>query len=120
MIKKIIKSFGYALEGIINTIQSELNFRIHIAMTIIAVFLGFLLAISIIEWIIMLLLIGSILSAELINTAIETLADYISTDHNKHIKKVKDAVAGAVLILAIGAVIIALIIFIPKILLQIL
>jgi len=84
-------------------------------MAILVILFGILLAISVFEWIIILLLIGLILSAELMNTAIELLADEVSESYNNTIKKVKDAMAGAVLILSFFSAIIGLVIFIPKI-----
>lgn len=114
--KRFIKSLGYAIEGVKNTYQSELNFKIHVVSGLIVLGLGILLSISLIEWGIVMLLIGLVLSAELINTAIEELADTITKKQNQSIKKTKDAMAGAVLVISITAACIGCIIFIPKIL----
>jgi diacylglycerol kinase len=114
--KKFTESLGFAVEGIKETSQTEANFKTHLVIASIATLFGVLLSISSIEWIIVLLLIGLILSAELMNTAVELLADEVSKNYNKTIKKVKDAMAGAVLLLSIFAAIIGLIIFTPKIL----
>ncbi len=112
--KRFIKSLGYAIEGVKNTYQSEPNFKIHVVAGLIVLSLGILLSLSIIEWGIVILLIGIVLTAELMNTAIEALADEVTKSYSSSIKKVKDAMAGAVLVIAIAAACVGSIIFIPK------
>lgn len=114
-IKKTLHSFKYAFNGIGILLKEEQNARVHLIATIIAIALGFLLNINKIEWTIILLLIGIVISLEIINSAIERIADFVCNEKNEKIKKTKDLAAGAVLIMAIIAVIIAIIIFIPKI-----
>lgn len=75
---------------------------------------GLIVRLSNFEWIICIILFGLILSAELFNTALEKTLDYINEDYSNEIKFIKDASAGAVLVLAIASAIIGLIIFIPK------
>lgn len=116
-IKRLKKSFGYAFKGIDDVISSEPNMKIHVSVAILVVITAFLLKISMIEWIILVLLIGLVLAAEVINTTIENLVDMYTKDYNERAKVVKDTAAGTVLILAITAVIIGLMIFIPKIIL---
>jgi diacylglycerol kinase len=113
--KKIINSFKYAIEGIIASFKSERNMKIHVLATIIVVILGLILKINIVEWCFCIISIVLVISAELLNTAIENIVDMISTEKNEKAKLVKDISAGAVLVLAIGALIIGMIIFIPKI-----
>lgn len=116
-IERLKKSFGYAFKGIDDVISSEPNMKIHVSVAILVVIMAFLLKISMIEWIILVLLIGLVLAAEVINTTIENLVDMYTKDYNERAKVVKDTAAGTVLILAITAVIIGLMIFIPKIIL---
>ena len=116
-IKRLKKSFGYAFKGIDDVISNEPNMKIHVSVAILVVIMAFLLKISMIEWIILVLLIGLVLAAEVINTTIENLVDMYTKDYNERAKVVKDTAAGTVLILAITAVIIGLMIFIPKIIL---
>ena len=104
--KKILKSFKYAFNGIITSFKTEKNMKFHIVMMVLVIIAGTLLKISKIEWIICVILFALVISAELINTAIET---------NEKAKIAKDVAAGAVLVNAIGSTIIGLIIFIPKI-----
>ena len=113
--KKIINSFKYAIEGIIASFKSERNMKIHVLATIIVVILGLILKINIVEWCFCIISIVLVISAELLNTAIENIVDMISPEKNEKAKLIKDISAGAVLVLAIGAFIIGMIIFIPKI-----
>ena len=113
--KKIINSFKYAFNGIFTSFKTEKNMKIHLIIAILVVVLGFVLKISKIEWIICTVVISIVISAELFNTAIETVVDMITIEKNEKAKIAKDVSAGAVLITAIGAAIIGLIIFIPKI-----
>ena len=113
-IKRLRKSFGYAFKGIDDVIEHEPNMKIHVVVAILVVIMAFILKVSIIEWIILVLLIGAVLAAETINTTIENLVDMYTKEYEKA-KIVKDTAAGTVLILAITSAIIGLIIFIPKI-----
>ena len=114
--KKLLKSFKYAFDGIYTGIKEEQNMKIHIAIMILVIIFGIMLKISKIEWIICIILFGLVISMELINTAIENTVDLITKEKNKQAKIAKDVAAGAVLVSAIVAVIIGLIIFVPKIL----
>ena len=116
-IKRLKKSFGYALKGIDDVVSNELNMKIHVSVVILVVIMAFLLKVSLMEWIILVLLIGAVLAAETINTTIENLVDMYTKEYNEKAKVVKDTAAGTVLILAITAAIIGLMIFIPKIIL---
>ena len=114
-IKRLRKSFGYAFKGIDDVIEHEPNMKIHVVAAILVVIMAFILKVSIIEWIILVLLIGAVLAAETINTTIENLVDMYTKEYDEKAKVVKDTAAGTVLILAITSAIIGLIIFIPKI-----
>lgn len=114
-IKRLRKSFGYAFKGIDDVIEHEPNMKIHVVVAILVVIMAFILKVSIIEWIILVLLIGAVLAAETINTTIENLVDMYTKEYDEKAKIVKDTAAGTVLILAITSAIIGFIIFIPKI-----
>ena len=76
--KKILKSFKYAFNGIITSFKTEKNMKFHIVMMVLVIIAGTLLKISKIEWIICVILFALVISAELINTAIETIVDMIT------------------------------------------
>lgn len=112
--KKLINSFKYAIEGFLSSFKTERNMKIHILAMAIVVVLGFYLKLNLIEWCIIVFAIILVISAELFNTAIETIVDMVSPEKNPKAKLAKDISAAAVLVLAIGAMIIGAIIFIPK------
>lgn len=113
--KKLINSFKYAIEGLISSFKTERNMKIHILAMIITVILGFILKLDVIEWCICIIAIVLVISAELLNTAIETIVDMISLEKSEKAKLAKDISAGAVLTFAIGAVVVGIIILVPKI-----
>ena len=113
--KKLINSFKYAIEGFISSFKTERNMKIHILAMIIVILLGIYLKISSGEWCIIAITIAVVLSGELFNTAIETIVDMVSPEKNPKAKLAKDISAAAVLTLAIGAIVVGVIIFIPKI-----
>ena len=117
MIMKILRSFGYACHGLKYAIATQTNFRIQLLFAALAISLGIGLRISTMEWMILSICIGIVLFAELVNTALEKLADVVHKDHHPEIKLVKDISAAAVLIIAISSAVIGAIIFLPKIIL---
>lgn len=114
-IKDRINSFAYAFKGIAYALKLEHNIWIHCILAIAAIALGFFLEIKLAEWLFIILAIGLVFSAELFNTAIEVLIDFVSPEHNPKAGLVKDIAAGAVLVTAITAALIGLFIFGPKI-----
>jgi diacylglycerol kinase (ATP) len=110
----LYKSFGYAFQGIGNTIRSERNIKIHLTVMTLVIVFGIFLHLSVTEWFVCLILFGQVISLELVNTAIEAAVDLATKEKHPLAKKAKDAAAGAVLVSAIFAAIIGLIIFIPK------
>ena len=118
-IKERLFSFKYAFEGFKVVFKSEHNAWIHIAMSFIAIALGFYLDISNNEWIAVILCIGMVISAEILNTAIEHIANFIQPNQDLKIKHIKDLGAAGVFASALAALIVGLIIFLPKIMGQI-
>lgn len=112
---KILRSFGNAGFGLKHAFATQLNFRLHLLLTALAISMGIFLGISTMEWVIVALCTGMVLFAELVNTALEKLADVVQKDHHPQIKLVKDIAAAAVLILAIVSAVAGAIIFLPKI-----
>lgn len=112
----LYKSFGYAFQGIFNTIRTERNIKIHCAAAILVTIFGIWLQISKTEWMICFILFGLILALELVNTVVEATVDLFTEERKPLAKKAKDAAAGAVLIVAIFAAVIGILIFIPKLL----
>ena len=113
-IRKRICSFRYAFNGLRILFKNEHNSWIHLFATIVVIIVGLLLKISSLEWIIIIACIGGVFALELVNTAIEAIADFISPEKHDMIKKIKDLSAAAVLVVAVAALIIGFIIFLPK------
>ena len=115
-LKRLIFGFGYAGRGIFSAFKSEQNFTIEIVFAIMAIIMGFVLKISMVEFAIIVLTIAVVLSFELVNTAIEYTVDMAMPEIHPLAKVAKDVSAGAVLVSAITSIIIGLIIFLPKLL----
>jgi diacylglycerol kinase (ATP) len=108
---KLIKSFGYAYQGIITAAREQLNIKIHLLAIIVVVAAGCYYGITPSEWGLIVLCFGMVLSAELFNSALENLVDLVSPGHHHIAGKVKDMAAGAVLVTAMAAITIAIIVF---------
>ncbi len=112
---KMLRSFKYAFKGIWVLMQ-ENNARFHLFASFVVVLTGFLVGLSSTEWSIVSIIVGLVWMAEAFNTAIEKLCDFVSPQHHPLIGKVKDLSAAGVLIISCIAIIIGIIIFLPKIL----
>jgi diacylglycerol kinase len=110
---RLIKSFTYAIKGLIRTFQEEQNLKIQSFFGIAVLFLGWLFEIAATEWIFLILAIGLVLLAELINSAVERISDVLKPRINSYVKEIKDIMAAAVLLSSLIAVLVGLIIFIP-------
>jgi len=109
-----IKSFKYAFTGFSNLFKNEHNARVHLVLTLVVILLGVLLKINSIEWSLIVMAIGIVFIAELLNTAIEKLADFVEPNTNKTIGEIKDYGAAAVLTAALVSIVLGSIVFIPK------
>jgi diacylglycerol kinase len=114
---KLIKSFGYALRGLKIVVISQQNFRFHFIVACMVVMAGILARLTVIEWCIITITIFLVFAIEVVNTAIEKLVDFVSPGFHEQAGMVKDISAAAVLLTAFGAVIVGIIIFLPRILL---
>jgi diacylglycerol kinase (ATP) len=114
-LRRRIKSFAYAISGLRQFITREHNARIHLVATIAVIITAFLLHVSYLEAAALAIVTGLVWVAEILNTCLERLADFITFEQHPGIKYIKDLAAGAVLVAAIIAVVTGLLIFIPKI-----
>ena len=110
-----IRSVRFALRGIRTMVASQHNAWIHAAATVVVVATGLVLGLSRSEWCWIVLAIVSVWTAEALNTAFEFLTDVASPSFHPIAGKAKDVAAGAVLLSAIGAVIIGALVFWPKV-----
>lgn len=109
------KSLLAAFRGLIIA-GNERNIRIHFIAAMLVTMAGFVVEISLTRWMIILILFAMVISTELINSALERLANMVEPNVNSHIRDLKDIAAGAVLLTSIVSVIIGIIIFAPEIL----
>jgi len=114
-LKNRIKSIGYAFKGAMLLLKTEASIKIQFFIAVLLTAAGFYFEINSTEWIAQILAIGIIMSIEGVNTAIESVADFIHPEHNTKIGFIKDIAAGAVFIAAISGAAIGLIIYIPYI-----
>ena len=112
--KDRLESFGYAWNGLRMVVRSQHNAWIHLALTALAVALGFALGISRLEWCAIVVVIAGVWSAEAFNTALEALADAAVPEQNPKVGSAKDAAAAAVLVAAEAAAAVGALIFLPR------
>ena len=117
--ENIKDSFKNAANGLAYAWKTQKNMKFHILFASFAIVLGILLPLSILEWVLLSVSIFGVITAELFNTAIEILIDFVESKKSIYVKLVKDVAASAVLLFVIGAIIVGCIIFIPKILMLI-
>ncbi len=115
---KRLRSFNYALAGLKRLFRTEHNAWLHLAATILAAGLSLILKVTLFEASLLVFAIAFVWMAELFNTAIEKLMDYVSEEQSPRIAAVKDLAAAAVLVAAITAFVIGALVFIPKIIHQ--
>lgn len=114
-ITKRLNSFSYAFNGLKILFKEEHNSWIHLVATGIVIITSIFLRLNIYEWVAIIFCIGLVFTAELFNSTVENIADFLTTEKNNKIKTIKDLSAAAVLISALTTFIIGLIIFVPKI-----
>ncbi|MDX5583327.1 MAG: diacylglycerol kinase family protein [Aureibaculum sp.] len=109
-----IRSLTFAIRGAWLLIKTEHSIMVQVGIAIIMTVVGFIMELSSIEWMFQVLAIGLVLVAESLNTGLEKLSDFVHPDYNDRIGFIKDISAGAATFAAIIAVIIGLIIYLPK------
>lgn len=110
----VLRSFGPALAGLIWALKTQRNLQVHGLATVLVGGFGLWLNLAAWEWCVVLLAVGLVLAAELLNTAIEVLADRVSKEREEPIRLAKDAAAAAVLVAALAALGVGLVVFLPK------
>lgn len=108
-------SFRHATDGFLHLVKEHPNFRFHLIATAVVVFLGLFLGLNPIEWLILVFTINTVIVAEMVNTAIESMVNLITLEHREDARIAKDVSAAMVLGSSFLAAIVGLIIFLPKI-----
>ena len=113
--RSFVSGFFHAVDGVKEALKTERSMRIHVVTAALVVVFGFLLGLSLWEWIICVTLFGLVIGAELLNTALEHTMDICCPDLDPRAKRVKDVAAAAVLTVSLAAGIVGLLIFVPKV-----
>ena len=109
-----LKSIGFALKGAYKLITTEHSIMIQFSIAILLVIAGFYFHISREEWMMQTLAFGLVLGIESLNTAVEKIADFIHPEFHDRIGFIKDIAAGAVMFAATAAIVVGLLIYVPK------
>jgi undecaprenol kinase len=108
-------SFRNALVGIQTAYRTQKNLRIHLLVSLFVIIAAFILEVTYTDWFILILTIMLVIISEIFNTALEFTVDLFSPDFNQQAKKAKDISAAGVLVTSLFAVLIGILIFLPKI-----
>ena len=119
MMKRWFNSAWYACKGTILFFRTEPNGKIELVLMLIVLAMSIWLHLEVWEWCVVLLCIGVLIAAEMLNTAIERLSNFITQEQHPEIGAVKDIAAAGVMMVAIASICIAILIFAPKILHQV-
>ena len=110
-LNKFLKSFSYAIKGIVVSLRDQRNLKVQVTIAAIVVGAGFYFRITSIEWCIILFTIALVIGLEMMNSAVENLVDLVTRQYDPLAGKVKDIAAGAVLFVSVIAVIIGILVF---------
>ena len=113
---RLRKSVTHALRGVVVVFQSEQSFRLQIFLSILIILLGLWLRIRTWEWIILLVLMGSVLSLEMINSVLERIIDTFKPRIHPIVRDIKDMMAATVLTMSSIAFLVGILIFWPYVL----
>lgn len=105
-----IRSFGYAIEGFRTAVATERNIKVQLFVGVLAIVAGVVLRIDALSWVLVLLCIGLVLFAELVNTSIEAIVDLATQDLHPLAKRAKDIAAASVFTLSITAAVVGIIV----------
>ncbi len=113
--KKLFSSARYAVQGFFYFIRTDRNGQIEFSIALVVIALGCVLHISPMEWALIVLCIGIVLSAEMMNHAVEKTNDFISRDHHPEIGHIKDVASSAVMMTVLMSLVICYFVLVTKI-----
>jgi len=114
-LNKNIQSYGHALRGLVFVFRSENNIWYHCIAVLVVVLGGLIFQVTKLEWIAIFIVCGTVFTAEIFNTAIEKLLDFIYPEFHPKVGIIKDVSAAAVLVASLVAVLVSIVIFLPRI-----
>ena len=110
-----VGSFGHAIDGLAHLLRTQRNFRVQLAVAVLAVVLAAALAFSVVEWAVLVVTIALVLATEGLNTGIEIAVTLASPERRPEAKAAKDIAAGVVLLCAIASIVIGGLLFLPHV-----
>lgn len=113
-IRKTIDSFNFAIEGLLHSVRTQRNMKIHLVIALLTFTAAGILGVSRIEAVVLLVVIALVIVAEMINTAVEAVVDMVSAQYHPMAAIAKNVAAGAVLVTAIHALVVGYLIFYDK------
>lgn len=113
-VHKFLRSFNYAVAGIIHSLKTQRNMRIHFTAALFVLGLGLYLRVDSRDMLFVFFAIAFVIIAEMINTAIEAVIDLYTQNYHPLARAAKDIAAGAVLIAALNSIVVAYIVFYPR------
>ncbi len=113
--KSFIESIRYAWRGVIYVLKSEPNFRIQLVVAGLVLILAWMLQLSFVQVSVLVITITLVVVMEVVNTVVEGLADVVHPDQHEEVRKVKDMMAGAVMLVSVSAIVVGLFVFVPSI-----
>ena len=109
------EAFGHAFRGLVDLLRNHPHAHLHAIATFLIILVGVALSFSYSEWLVVVVCIGAVWTAEAINTALEYFVDLVSPDYHPLAGKAKDMAAAAVLCASLAALVVGLLIVLPKI-----
>ena len=113
--KSFVESVGYACNGVASALKSEANLRIQFIATGLVLILAWMFNLSLGQVSILIITATFVLVMELVNTAVENLADVVHPSQHEEVRKLKDMMAGAVMLSSLSAMVVGVLIFAPSI-----
>jgi len=108
--RRLYKSFTYAFRGLFKVFREEQNLRIQMLVGLAVVIISFFLSLSIIEWALIIISIATVLFMEVLNSAVERVADVLKPMISNYVKEIKDIMAAAVMLASLSAILVGLLV----------
>lgn len=106
-----VRSFGYAIQGFFTAVWTERNIKVQLLVGVATYVAGTIVELNWLEWSIVTICIGMVISAELVNTSLEAVVDLASPELHPLAKRAKDIAAASVFVLSVAAAIVGIIVF---------
>ena len=113
LLRRRAASFGYATRGVWAALRTEVHLWFHAVATVVVLGLGLYVGLARWEWVAVALAVGAVWCAELVNTAIEAVVNLVSPEYHPLAGRAKDVAAGAVLVMALAALVVGVLVFGP-------